>query len=142
MSAPRRLKLRAVVGGCVVDIGCSVAVMMTLAALHTVRFAECGMTPDELSAHVTRAVEGSVWGFVACCFCTVVGGFVSAWIAGQDRVRHAFWTGLLGLCFSLPMVITPGRPVTPLALVSLLALLPLALAGGLLDEALLDDKRS
>lgn len=139
MNAPSRLKLRAVIGGCAVDIGCSVAAMTALSALYTVRYAECAMAPEELAEHVGRAVENSMWGFVACCFCTVVGGFVSGWLAKSDRLRHAFWTGMLGLMFSLPMVIGSGHGVTPLGAISLLLLVPLALSGGFLSDALLDD---
>lgn len=135
METSKKLNVGAILVGLGTDIGCTILTSMVLALALAAR---AGMCPY----HAGAASDLLALGFVSSFFCTVLGGFVTGWLAREQPLRHALWMGLLSTSLGALMVAGQhGDPgpflTTPLALaLSFAAVTPLALLGGWLSRAL------
>lgn len=133
VAAPQRhgFSWLAALGGFAVDIvatlfgGCIIGVVVALALLAM------GAGPGELEAGLSQMLIVYVVGSIYGLLCTVLGGYVAAWIAGFAPIRHALGAGLLSL---LSGIATSFLPISSdplwLSLAGLVLILPAAALGG------------
>lgn len=142
-----RFRIVAVVVGCLVDIVSStvagVAFGIVVSILLVVRDASLERLPQVLADSIPVALGELLLGL--CC--SILGGYVAAWMARQRELQHALATGiaslaigiaLLSLQFLLPLPLAPPSWST---IVALLLTVPAALLGGFLRRAVVGRNR-
>jgi hypothetical protein len=134
-----RLRAGAIVTGAAVDIGCTFLGIIALMVYHGIRLAEQGV-PQEQAAQQFTVLLGGWQIHVHAWFCTVLGGFITGWIAKERHLQHALWMGVLSTVLGLLSFLPGGAqaPIMPawFTVLSFLAVVPLALIGGFMSKLL------
>ncbi len=139
MSLNRKLSFTAILSGVGLDIGCSILITAVLSVYHAILLLTQGVPESELGARVSELLAASTWLLFASSFCTVLGGFVTGWIARNRQVRHALYTGIGSLTVGLGLLLSSGANPYVSRLYEVLGLasvVPLALLGGYLSTIL------
>ncbi|HZP86236.1 MAG TPA: hypothetical protein VFB54_05405 [Burkholderiales bacterium] len=122
---------KAVAFGLFTDILSTAVLSVVLFSLLGTRLVAEGTAPRDMERALLSSNAYLLVSMIAGLGCTVLGGYVSAWVAGRLEYYHALLTGIAVLIFGELMML--GSPLDyPLAyrVLGNLLLIPAALYGG------------
>ena len=135
MNNEKKLNIKAVITGWLADTFGSFATGILIGIIAVAIMASKGMTQNQMEEELSNSSAFyNISLFVSFSF-TFIGGYVSAFIAKSDELKHAFITGALSLITSLLItsVLTSRQQETSSYLI-LTFVIPFAVLGGYLRK--------
>jgi hypothetical protein len=130
-----KVSVKGVLIGGILDVGASVLFGLPF-ALYTILKLDLSRTPkDQIGATITAAIHGNIPLYIAQLLvglaCSVLGGYVAAWLARHDELLNGGLSSLLCVVLSI-YLIASGEDSDPrwLQVLLLVASPALALLGG------------
>lgn len=133
MDNKKKLNIKAVVIGWLVDTAGSFIVGIFIGVVAGIILASKGLTPEQIVEELSNSIVfQNISLFTGFSF-TFIGGYIAAYIAKADELKHALIVGILSLITSLLFIPTISAE-EPIWLLISLFVIPFALLGGYLRK--------